>query len=159
MPKLRKTWQEKLADSKGLPKVEKINDKMSQRWGTGTFVIPAPKEVDEIMKQVPKGKLITISEIRAKLAQKHGATIGCPLTTGIFAWVAAHAAEEAAAEGKKDITPYWRTLKTDGSLNEKYPGGVDAQAARLREEGHTIEPGKGKKPPKVKEFEKALQEL
>jgi len=29
----------------------------------------------------------------------------------------------------------------------------------LREEGHTIEPGKGKKPPKVKDFEKALVEV
>jgi len=46
--KLRKSWQEKLADSKGLPKVEKITDKMSKRWGTGPVVIPAPKEVDEI---------------------------------------------------------------------------------------------------------------
>jgi hypothetical protein len=36
---------------------------------------------------------------------------------------------------------------------------VEAQAARLKEEGHTIEPGKGKKPPKVKDFEKALVEL
>jgi alkylated DNA nucleotide flippase Atl1 len=156
MPKLRKSWQEKLADDKGLPKVVEINDKMSKRWGTGTVVIPALKEVDEIMKQVPKGKLITTAQIRAFLAQKHGASIGCPLTTGIFAWIAANAAEEAAAEGKQDITPYWRTLKAGGELNEKYPGGVEAQAAHLREEGHTIEPGKGKKPPKVKDFEKAL---
>ena len=155
--KTRKTWQEKLADSKDLPRVVEITGKMSTRWGTGTFVIPAPIEVDEIMQKVPKGKLITVNEIRAILAKKHGATIGCPLTTGIFAWIAANAAEEAAAEGKKDITPYWRTLKTDGSLNEKYPGGLEAQAAHLREEGHTIEPGKGKKPPKVKDFEKALQ--
>jgi len=156
MPKLRKSWQEKLADDKGLPKVVEINDKMSKRWGTGTIVIPAPKEVDEIMKQVPKGKLITTSQIRAILAQKHGATIGCPLTTGIFAWIAANAAEEAATEGKQDITPYWRTLKSGGELNEKYPGGVESQAAHLKEEEHTIEPGKGKKPPKVKEFVKAL---
>ena len=159
MPKLRKSWQEKLADDKGLPKVVEINDKMSKRWGTGTIVIPAPKEVDEIMKQVPKGKLITTSQVRAILAQKHGATIGCPLTTGIFAWIAANAAEEAVAEGKQDITPYWRTLKSGGELNEKYPGGIEAQAARLMEEGHTIEPGKGKKPPKVKDFEKALVEV
>jgi len=156
MPKTHKTWQEKLADDKGLPKVEEITDKMSKRWGMGTFVIPAPREVDEVMKKVPEGKLITVSEMRVILAKKHGATIGCPLTTGIFAWVAAHAAAEAAAEGKKDITPYWRTLKSGGELNEKYPGGVEAQATRLREEGHTIEPGKGKKPPKVKDFEKAL---
>jgi len=156
MAKVRKSWQEKLADSKDLPKVVEITDKMSKRWGTGTVVIPAPTEVDEIMKGVPEGKLITINQIREILAQKHGATIGCPITTGIFAWVAAHAAEEVAAEGKKDITAYWRTLKTSGELNPKYPGGVEAQAARLREEGHTIELGKGKKPRKAKDFEKAL---
>jgi len=156
MAKPRKTWQEKLADSKDLPKVVEITGKMSTRWGTGTFVIPAPREVDEVMKKVPEGKLITVSEIRVILAKKHGATIGCPLTTGIFAWVAAHAAAEAAAEGKKDITPYWRTLKSGGELNEKYPGGLEAQAKHLQEEGHTIEPGKGKKPPKVKDFEKVL---
>jgi len=156
MTKARKSWREKLADDKDLPKVVEINDKMSKRWGTGTVVIPAPREVDGIMKKVPEGRLITTGKIRAILAQKHGASIGCPLTTGIFAWIAAHAAEEAAAGGEKDITPYWRTLKADGSLNEKYPGGVESQAAYLREEGHTIEPGKGKKPPKVRDFEKAL---
>ena len=159
MAKPRKTWQEKLSDSKGLPKVVEINDKMSKRWGTGTVVIPAPVEVDEIMKKVPEGNLITVSEIRKLLAKKHGATIGCPLTTGIFARIAAEAAEEAAAEGKENITPYWRTLKSGGELNEKYPGGVEAQAAHLEKEGHTIEPGKGKKPPRVKDFERALQEL
>lgn len=154
--KPRKSWQEKLADSKGLPQVQVITDKMSKRWGTGTFVIPAPKEVDEIMKQVPAGKLITIREMRAILAQKHGTTISCPITTGIFAWVAARAAEEAAAEGKQGITPYWRTLKSGGELNPNYPGGLEAQAARLKEEGHIVEPGKGKKPPRVRDFEKHL---
>ena len=159
MPKTRKTWREKLADSKDLPKVVEITDGMSKRWGTGTLVIPAPREVDEIMAKIPEGKVTTINEIRAVLAQKHGATVGCPLTTGIFANIAARAAEEAAAEGKRGITPYWRTLKSKGELNEKYPGGVDAQVAHLREEGHTIEPGRGKKPPRVKDFEKALVEV
>jgi alkylated DNA nucleotide flippase Atl1 len=158
MAKVRKTWREKLADDKGLPQVKEIKGKMSTRWGTGTVVIPAPREVNEIMRSVPKGRLITINQIRVKLAKKHGASIGCPITTGIFAWVAAHAAEEDAAEGKKDITPYWRTLKVGGELNPKYPGGINAQAERLKEEGHTIEPGKDKKPPKVKDFEKALVE-
>ena len=159
MSKTAKSWQERLADDKGLPKVAEITDKMSKRWGTGTVVIPAPREVDEIMRQVPQGRLTTINQIRTVLARKHGASIGCPITTGIFAWIAANAAEEAAAEGKKDTTPYWRTLKSKGELNEKYPGGVATQAAHLREEGHTIEPGKGKKPAKVKDFEKALAEI
>ncbi len=159
MSKPRKTWQEKLADDKDFPRVVEITDKMSKRWGTGTLVIPAPREVDEIMGKVPRGKLITINQIREIVAQKHGATIGCPLTTGIFVGIAARAAEEAATEGKRGITPYWRTLKSKGELNEKYPGGLEAQAAHLKEEGHTIEPGKGKKPPKVKDFEMTLQEL
>jgi hypothetical protein len=154
--KLRISWQKKLADSKGLPKVEEITGKMSTRWGTGTVVIPAPIELDEIMRKVPKGKLTTINQIRLMLAQKHGATIDCPITTGIFAHIAAHAAEEAAAEGKKNITPYWRTLKSEGELNPKYPGGIEKQSVRLESEGHIIEPGKGKKPPKVKDFEKYL---
>jgi len=138
MAKKRKSWQEKLADNKDLPRVEKITDKMSRRWGTGTVVIPAPKEVDEIMKRVPKGKLITINQIREKLAQKHGASIGCPITTGIFAYIAANAAEEEAREGEKDITPYWRTLKTGGVINEKYPGGVETQKKLLEKEGHKV---------------------
>jgi alkylated DNA nucleotide flippase Atl1 len=159
VPKLRKSWREKLADDKGGPRVVEITGKMSTRWGTGTVVIPAPREVDEIMKQVPRGKLTTINHIRAKLAKKHGATIGCPITTGIFAWIAAHAAEEGAAEGEQNITPYWRTLKVGGVLNEKYPGGVETQAARLKAEGHTIETDKNGKPKKIKDFEKALVEL
>lgn len=156
---LRKSWQERLADSKDLPKVIEIDERMSQRWGTGTCVIPAPKEVDELMRKVPNGQLTTINEIRAALAKRHQATIGCPITTGIFAGIAAKAAEEAAAEGKKSITPYWRTLKSGGELNPKYPGGVEAQAARLRDEGHAIEPGRDRRPKRVKDFEKSLARL
>jgi hypothetical protein len=136
--KKKKSWQEKLADPKDLPKTANIDGPLSKRWGEGTFVIPAPLEVDEIMRRVPRGKLTTIDHIRKTLAKKHGATIACPITTGIFAWIAAHAAEEAAAEGKKKITPYWRTLKTGGEINPKYPGGVPALKKLLAAEGHKI---------------------
>ncbi|HEY2952628.1 MAG TPA: hypothetical protein VGK40_08600 [Verrucomicrobiae bacterium] len=149
----RKTWQEKLTDSKGLPKFGKVMGNMRKTWGTGTMVVPAPHEVDEIMRRVPKGKVTTINQIRSVLAKKHRVNICCPITTGIFSWIAAHAAEEAAAEGRKRITPYWRTLKGEGELNPKYPGGIEAQAKRLKAEGHAIQPGKGKKPPRVKNVE------
>ncbi len=134
----KKSWREKLADSKGFPRVEPITEKMSMRWGTGTIVIPSPTEVDEIMKRVPNGKLITVNEIRSTLAKKHGATIGCPITTGIFAMIAAHAAREELEEGKTGVTPYWRTLKSDGAINPKYPGGTEEQKARLESEGHKV---------------------
>ena len=137
MPK-KKSWSEKLRDSRGLPKVQRITRKMSKRWGTGTVVIPAPIEVDEIMRKVPKGKLVTINEIRRVLARKHKATIGCPMTTGIFAWIAANATEEERLRGREEVTPYWRTLKSKGVINEKYPGGVQAQKRLLEEEGHKV---------------------
>ena len=148
----RKTWREKLADSKGLPKVGEVTGKMTAKWGTGTMVVPAPLEVDELMRRVPKGRVTTINQLREVLARKHKVNFACPITTGIFAWIAAHAAAEAGAEGRKRITPWWRTVKSGGELNPKYPGGVDAQAKHLKAEGLAIDIGKGKKPPKVKDF-------
>jgi hypothetical protein len=138
--KQRKTWKEKLADNKDLPKTLNISDRLKAKLGRGKFVIPAPAEVDELMRRVPKGKLTTINHVRMALAKKHDTTTACPMTTGIFAWIAANAAEETLADNKKSrITPYWRTLKTGGLLNEKYPGGVAAQKKRLLAEGHSYE--------------------
>ena len=134
----KKTWAEKLQDNKDLPRIVDIAGKMSQKWGEGTCVIPAPKEVDQLMKQVRKGQLVTIRELRQALAHRHQATIACPITTGIFSWIAAHAAVEAEQQGTRRVTPWWRTLKTGGELNPKFPGGVERQRALLEAEGHSI---------------------
>jgi hypothetical protein len=134
----KRSWREKLADSKDLPKAAEIDCAKSKRWGEGTFVIPAPLEVDAAMKKVRRGTLTTIDAIRAALAKKHGTTIACPMTTGIFAWIAAHAADEAETAGRARITPYWRTLKSGGELNPKYPGGIKNLRARLAAEGHRV---------------------
>jgi alkylated DNA nucleotide flippase Atl1 len=152
----KKTWTEKLKDSKDLPRVEKITKKMSRTWGTGTIVIPAPKEVDELMRKVPEGNVVTINEIRAVLAKKHKASICCPITTGIFARIAAGAAEEQKGTSK-EITPYWRTLKVGGVINEKYPGGVAEQKIFLEKEGHeVVQKGKNWI---VVDYEKSLAKL
>lgn len=150
----KKSWREKLADDKGLPTVCEVTGKMAARWGRGRCVIPAPREVDALMKQVPRGRLVTINELRAALARKHHADFACPLTTGIFSWIAAHAAAEDEAEGNKRFTPFWRTLKSGGEINPKYPGGAEGVARRLRAEGHTIVP-KGRRL-LVSDFQKAL---
>ncbi len=138
MARKRKSWREKLHDSKDLPKVVEIPEKMKARVGEGSMVVPAPIEVDEIMRKVPKGKLITVAEIRRFLAKKHGATTSCPLTTGIFINIAANAAEESREAGETEITPYWRTLKAKGELNPKFPGGVERHRQLLEAEGYTV---------------------
>ena len=134
----RKTWREKL-DNPNLPKVVPIPAKMRKTCGTGTMLVPSPRDVDAFIRTVPKGHLVTVKRIREVLAGKYAADVTCPLTTGIFVWISAEAAEEAAREGKSRITPYWRVVKDDGSLNPKFPGGVEAQAERLRDEGHRID--------------------
>jgi hypothetical protein len=134
----KKTWKEKLADDKDLPKVVHLKGAAAMRYGGETLAIPAPREVDALMRKVPRGQLATTNELRAVVARRHGAAAGCPITTGIFAWLAAQAADEAAAAGEADITPYWRILKVNGELNPKFPGGIAGLTARLQAEGHVV---------------------
>src|SRR5436853_2929898 len=129
----RTRWREKLEKEQD-PKVVNIPPKMS-RFGKGTMLIPTPKLVDDLVRKVPKGKLVTVSELRRRLAADFAADVTCPLTTGIFMRIAAEAAEEDLANGRKRITPYWRVVKDDGALNPKFPGGEVQQAKRLQAEG------------------------
>ena len=163
--KSRKSWHEKLEKPpEGLPKVVEVPAGWQRRMGGRKVLVPTPLMADEVIRTVRKGKLITTNQIRQILAKQFKADSTCPMTLGIFLRIISEAAEEDRQAGKnlsrarsrEQITPYWRVVKDDGSLNPKYPGGVDAQAARLREEGHKIVPAKGKKPPKVQDFEKAL---
>jgi hypothetical protein len=149
----RTRWREKLEKPQD-PKVVQIPPKMS-RSGQGTMLIPTPMLVDELIRKVPKGKLITSSELRRKLASDFATNVTCPLTTGIFVRIAAEAAEEDRTNGKRRLTPYWRVVKDDGGLNPKFPGGVGAQARNLRAEGFAVTRN-GQKPPTVKEFERRL---
>ena len=131
----RKTYEEKLNDSRGMPKLVELDDpKAIKQYGGKTMLIAPPLLYDAVMKRVPYGRLITADAIRAYLAKEHGADFTCPLTAGIFMNIVAG----AAAERKTDDTPYWRTLRKDGELNEKYPGGIDAQKLHLEIEGHTV---------------------
>jgi alkylated DNA nucleotide flippase Atl1 len=110
-------------------------------WGPpgATMVISTPQEIESFVAQIPKGKLATLETIRHVIANRHGTTITCPVTTGLFLNTVARAAEEQAMMGAKNVTPWWRVIRKDGSLNEKFPGGLESQEKRLAAEGHTIE--------------------
>jgi len=157
MARTRKSWHEKLEKPvDGLPKVVDVPDKWVKTMGGRRVLVPTPMMVDELLRAVPKRKLITVGQIRQRLAQPFGADSTCPLTTGIFLRISSEAAEEDRQAGRKQITPYWRAVKDDGSMNPKFPGGVEAHAQKLREEGHKIVTGKGKKSPRVADFERSL---
>ncbi|TFG34612.1 MGMT family protein [Candidatus Thorarchaeota archaeon] len=162
---MRKTWQEKTFDKEGYPKVLTLNSnfpcfKALQKMGVQEgeeIVLVNPSQVIEVMKAVPKGKLITIQEICMKIAKDFRVKGCCSLTAGIFITIAANAMDEAIKENKNLDIPYWRTLKTDGFLNEKFPGGLEGHKALLEKEGHKVI-SRGTKY-SVQDFEKFLIEL
>ena len=154
----RKSWNEKL-HNQDHSKIVDIPPRMAKRLGAGTMLIPKPLDVDALIRKTKKGQLITVSEIRSRLARDNHADTACPLTTGIFVRISAEAAEEDLRNGRRHVTPYWRVVRDDGSLNEKFPGGVKTQSRRLLEEGHSIAAGKGIRPPRVKAFERSLVRL
>lgn len=136
-----KDFNAMLHDSKDMPKVKIIADeKTIVKYGGTKMLLAPPIAYDKVMRQISNGKLITVSLIREYLAQQHGADFTDPLTSGIFVSIVAWASEQRAS----DKAPYWRTLKRDGELNQKYPGGQEKQKELLETEGHVII-SKGKK--------------
>ena len=139
--KSRTSWRAKLHKAMR-PKLVPISDSMAKRFGHGLMLIPTALELDAMIRKIPCGQVSSLSQVRGRLAHWHNADLTCPLVTGIFLRIVAEAAEEDRLAGKTDITPYWRVVGDDGKLNPKLPGGTEAQAQRLREEGHTVEKGK-----------------
>lgn len=132
----QKDFNAMLQDDKGMPKIQIITDlKSIEKYGGNRMYFAPPRDYDAIMKQIPYGKIITVGKIREYFARKADADFTDPMTAGIFVSIAAWASEQ---RNGKDETPYWRTLKAEGELNAKYPGGVVAQKEKLESEGHVI---------------------
>lgn len=131
----KKDFNAMLHDSKDMPKFQTITDAKSiEKYGGDRMYFAPPIEYDKVMKRVPYGKVTTVGKIREYFAALSGADFTEPITAGIFVSIAAWASYQRTT----DETPYWRTLKADGELNAKYPGGVEAQKAKLEAEGHII---------------------
>lgn len=150
----KKDFNAMLHDSKDMPKYQTITDPKSiEKYGGDRMYFAPPLEYDRVMRQVPCGKVVTVGEIREYFARKSGADFTEPITAGIFVSIAAW----ASYQRKEDETPYWRTLKANGELNPKYPGGAEAQKEKLEAEGHTVvRKGRTNIRYYVKDYEKVL---
>ncbi len=150
----KKDFNAMLHDSKDMPKFQIITDEKSiKKYGGDRMYFAPPIAYDKIMRRVPYGKLLTVGEIREYFAKRSGADFTEPITAGIFVSIAAWASEQR----ENDKTPYWRTLKANGELNSKYPGGIKAQKEMLEKEGHTIiQKGRTNIKYYVKNYEEAL---
>lgn len=153
----KKDFNAMLLDSKDMPKIKIIDDQPSiDKYGGERMYFAPPIEYDKAMKRVPAGKLTTVGALREFFARQAGADFTEPITAGIFVSIAAW----ASFQRENDKTPYWRTLKANGELNDKYPGGALEQKARLEAEGHSvIQRGRKNIKDYVKDYEKALFEF
>ena len=152
-----KDFNAMLRDSKDMPKIQIITDRKSiEKYGGNKMYFAPPFAYDRVMKRVPYGRVTTVGEIREYFAKQSGADFTEPITAGIFVSIAAWASHQRSG----DETPYWRTLKANGELNEKYPGGIESQKEKLEAEGHTII-SKGRKNIRyyVKDYKMALYDL
>ena len=122
------------------------------------MVISTPLEIEAYVRKIPKGKLATLVTLRNVIADQHGTTITCPVTTGLFLNIVARAAAEQEMMGAKRVTPWWRVVRTDGTLNEKFPGGVAEHEKRLVAEGHVVK-AKSRSKRVVADFERKLVSL
>lgn len=153
----KKDFNAMLHDNKDMPKFEIITDlKSIEKYGGSKMYFAPPIDYDKIMKQVPYGKVITVGKIREYFAKRSKADFTEPITAGIFVSIAAWASYQRS----NDKTPYWRTLKANGELNAKYPGGMERQKEKLEAEGHTmIQKGRKNIRYYVKDYENNLFDL
>lgn len=131
----KKDFNAMLHKKSDMPKIQILTDPDAIRKFGGEKMFFAPAlTYNDIMKNVPKGKLITVATIREYLAKENDADFTEAMTAGIFISICAWASYQRT----EDKIPYWRTLKTKGELNPKYPGGIALQKEKLIAEGHII---------------------
>lgn len=135
-----KSWLEKMNGKGDLPKRVRLEGDAARRAGGETMIIPSPWDLRRLIATIPKGKVATVTELRAALAREANADLACPMTTGIFTWIASNHAAEA---GDADF-PWWRTLKAKGELIPRHPGGVEEQRRRLAAEAISCVERKGR---------------
>ena len=95
---MTKTWKQKL-DSGKPAHVEVLTKAFGGAPEGAKMLIATPRMVDEYIRGLPPGETRSIAQVRTELARAHGADIACPLSTSIFARIAAEAALEDVQMG------------------------------------------------------------
>lgn len=112
-------------------KIEEIPTTMEAFLGcSGKMVKPSTHAVKELVKKIRKGKVITVDQLRDKLAKDFHVQTACPAST-----------TKALRILSKEEYPicYWRVIKKKGELIPQFPNGVKGHALLLEKEGFEID--------------------
>jgi alkylated DNA nucleotide flippase Atl1 len=101
----------------------------------GRLLLPTPLLVGEVVASIPRGKVMTLGQLRAELAARFGADSTCPLMTGIFVAILAGVVVEDLGRRHEPRWPIWRVVRDNGTLHAKWPLDPLYRATLLRQEG------------------------
>jgi hypothetical protein len=133
----KKTWVEKRDDHAKDLQVKRLDKKFADMPENSMMLIATPKILDAYIRQIPKGKEVSIKTMRNDLAVEHKAEVTCPVTSGIFLRIVGEAAHEEFINGKSisKITPFWRVVEPDSALNKKFTFGENFVKEQRKKEG------------------------
>lgn len=106
-----------------------------RRGGGSRLLLPTPLLVGEVVAAIPRGRVMTLGQLRRALAARFDADSTCPLMTGMFATILAGAVVEDISQRRKPRWPIWRLVRDDGTLHPKWPLDPLYRATLLRQEG------------------------
>lgn len=126
------SWHERFETAK--PTYTRVNDKKFADLEAGTTVlIPSPADIQREIDGLDAGEKIELTELRDRLADRHGADGACPVMTGMNLRVVAEVCLEALDAGvlAEDLSPVWNVVSPNSNLASKLPGGPQ-RIERLR---------------------------
>lgn len=123
---IKKTWAMKIEDPKKVHQLKRLGFDFSDMHRGDTMLIATPKIIQTYVREIPRGKSVTLLAMRRDLASQYGADNTCPLTTGIFLRIVSEAAHEEFKKGKplSKITPFWRIVESRSPINKKLTFGT-----------------------------------
>ena len=126
----------KLSDPAKQPKVEKLDKDYADMKKGDRMLIATPAIVDSYVREIPKGKSVSMVTMRRDLAAMHDADNTCPLTTGIFLRIVAEASHDAIEHGTAlyRVSPFWRVVEVNSKLNTKLSFGPGFVKERRKKE-------------------------
>lgn len=133
---MAKTWQEKLTAAKQ-PKLEVLEKPFAGILAGDTLFVATPQLVKQYMENIPKGRSVSLVQMRQQFAQAHQGDATCPVSTAIFARTVAEAAWEEIQAGKdpSQVTPFWRVIEPNSTIAQKLACGSEFLEAMRKKEG------------------------
>ena len=118
------TWQERYDSAR--PSYTKVNDQKFADLEAGTTVlIPSPSDIEQAIADGDPNEVLTLTQLRDRLAARHDADGTCPVMCGMNLRVVAECAFEALDAGmpSRDLVPVWNVIDPTSKLAGKLPGG------------------------------------